>query len=236
MSKNAQKRIINKDIKELQKMDLASMGIYIDFNEENILDANAIIIGPEGTPYENGVLYFKIEFPKDYPFNPPKVYYISSSRNRIHPNLYVGRSKDNYLGKVCLSIINTWSGPKWTTVMHIGSVLLSIQSLLNENPLHNEPGLENEDGLRNDTYNKIVEYDTYSNLIYKNCFQIPENYKNFEEHIKNHITKNIDVIKKRLEDLSNLYPDKMRVSVNVYNLNVIIDYPKIKNLINNLNI
>ena len=50
--------------------------------------------------------------------------------------------------------------------MHIGSVLISIQSLLEENPLHNEPGFENEKGKRNDIYNEIVRYDTYKHLIY----------------------------------------------------------------------
>ena len=150
MSSNAIKRILNRDMKELSKMNLESMGIYIEFDEDNILNAKSIIIGPKNTPYENGILTFIIEFPKDYPFSPPKISYVSKSRNRIHPNLYVGRSKDNYLGKVCLSIINTWSGPKWTSVMHIGSVLLSIQSLLNENPLQNEPGFENEIGIKNE--------------------------------------------------------------------------------------
>ena len=63
MSSKAIKRIINKDIKELQKLNLNEQGIYVEFNEENMLEANAIIMGPEGTPYENGVLYFKIRFP-----------------------------------------------------------------------------------------------------------------------------------------------------------------------------
>ncbi len=33
--------------------------------------------------------------------------------------------------------------PQWTTIMDIGTVLLSIQSLLNNNPLDNEPGYSN---------------------------------------------------------------------------------------------
>jgi len=232
MSSNAVKRIINKDMKELQKMDLSSMGIYIDFDEDNILNAKAIIIGPEGTPYENGVLNFLINFPNDYPFSPPKVFYSSKSRNRIHPNLYVGRSKDNYLGKVCLSIINTWSGPKWTTVMHIGSILLSIQSLLNENPLHNEPGLENEKGIRNEMYNNIVLYDTFNNLILNNCLNIEESFKCFEEVIKNHFIKNKDELIKRVDELLKQYPNRVIVNLNIYGLSVLIDYPRIKNLLN----
>ena len=180
MSNQVIKRIATRDMKEINNMNLNELGIYVHFNEENITEAYALIIGPPDTPFENGVLYFKIDFPNNYPFSPPKVQYYSTSKCRIHPNLYVGRSHNNFLGKVCLSIINTWSGPKWTSIMHIGSVLLSIQSLLDANPLHNEPGFENENSKRNDIYNEIVQYDTFRHLIYKNCSDIPTNFKIFE--------------------------------------------------------
>ena len=189
MSTNAIKRILNKDLKEIHKMDLQKLGIHIQFDEENMLQAKAIIIGPKDTPFENGVLYFLIEFPTNYPFSPPKVSYISHSRYRIHPNLYVGKSQDNFKGKVCLSIINTWSGPKWTTVMHLGSVLLSIQSLLDKNPLRNEPGFEKETGIRNDTYNQVVEYDTFQHLILNNGVKIHPDFLVFEGCIQEHIQK-----------------------------------------------
>ena len=42
----------------------------------------------------------------------------------------------NGQGKVCLSILGTWAGPKWTSIMDITTVLLTIQSLLDKNPLH----------------------------------------------------------------------------------------------------
>ena len=40
MSSKAIKRIINKDIKDINKLNLNEQGIYINFNEENILEAN----------------------------------------------------------------------------------------------------------------------------------------------------------------------------------------------------
>ena len=102
--KKALIRIMKKDVKSIIDNKLSDKGIYIEFNEENMLEANAIIIGPKDTPYENGILYFVINFPKNYPFSPPKINYLSQSRYRIHPNLYVGNPSDNFLGKVCLSI------------------------------------------------------------------------------------------------------------------------------------
>ncbi|KAH7934617.1 hypothetical protein HPB51_029017 [Rhipicephalus microplus] len=63
--------------------------------------------------------------------------------------------------KVCLSILGTWTGPAWSPAQCIASVLLSIQSLLCENPYHNEPGYETErrpgDFKR---YNLIVQHET----------------------------------------------------------------------------
>lgn len=233
MTTNAIKRVANKDMKEILKMDLSELGIHIHFDEENILKASAIIIGPEGTPFENGILYFVIEFPSNYPFSPPKVQYYSSSRYRIHPNLYVGRSHDNFLGKVCLSILNTWSGPKWTTVMHIGSVMISIQSLLCNNPLHNEPGFENEIGYRNNTYNMIVEYDTFQNLIINNCFKIPELFIQFKEIIDEHVVKEKDNIINRINQFAIKYPQKNKVSLNIYRLSLIIDYPRLNEILAN---
>ena len=221
----ALKRILNKDMKELKKMNLEDQGIYINFNEENMLEAYAIIIGPKGTPYEICVLYFTIKFPKDYPFSPPKINYLSQSKYRIHPNLYVGHPSDNFLGKVCLSILNTWSGPKWTTIMHIGSVLISIQSLLDENPLQNEPGYELVDDHRNIIYNQIIEYNTYEYLILKNCFNIHSKFKVFELEINRHIQRNKIEILKKMDYLVKQNPEKKSIQLSIYRLNCNFNYP-----------
>ena len=74
--------------------------------------------------------------PPDYPFTSPNVRIVTSDGStRLHPNLYVN-------GKVCLSILGTYSGPKWVSSMNIGTIFKSIYSLLNENPIINEPGWE----------------------------------------------------------------------------------------------
>lgn len=231
MSKQAIKRVATRDMKEISNMNLNDSGIYVNFNEENILEAYAMIIGPKNTPFENGVLYFKIDFPNNYPYSPPNIKYYSTSRNRIHPNLYVGRSHNNFLGKVCLSVINTWSGPKWTSIMHIGGVLLTIQSLLDENPLHNEPGFENENSPRNTIYNEIVQYDTFRHLILKNCFDIPSNFKCFESVIKEHLIKEKDNILEKVKIIKKGKKNKDKLSINIYNLSVIIDYNNTENIL-----
>ena len=92
MSKAAIKRIMQKDIKVVGVHKLNDMGIYLEFNEENVMEAVAMIIAPKDSVYKNGILFFKINFPNDYPFSPPKVHYISRGSARIHPNLYTGLS------------------------------------------------------------------------------------------------------------------------------------------------
>jgi ubiquitin-conjugating enzyme E2 Z len=115
---------------------LRASGIYYEPDEVNMRRGYAMIIGPEGTPYAFCPLFFILDMPPDYPFSSPAVKFITTDgMTRFHPNLYVG-------GKVCLSILGTWSGPSWAAVMTISTVLSSIQSLLEPNPIVNEPGWE----------------------------------------------------------------------------------------------
>jgi len=47
-------------------------GICIVKNEENLCDIQAIIKGPEGTPYEGGAFQIKLVLGSDFPISPPK--------------------------------------------------------------------------------------------------------------------------------------------------------------------
>lgn len=125
---------VPKEIAAVQTMRTA--GIYYWSHEGDMRKGRALIIGPEDTPYAFCPLLFDIVLPDDYPFSPPKVTFVTSDGiTRFHPNLYVA-------GKVCLSILGTWSGPSWASIMSLSTVLLSIQSLLDNNPITNEPGWE----------------------------------------------------------------------------------------------
>ncbi|XBI63419.1 hypothetical protein VPH35_043839 [Triticum aestivum] len=83
--------------------------IYVRVYEDRIDLLRAAIVGPSGTPYHDGLFFFDVRFPPEYPRCPPKVYYHSGGL-RLNPNLYES-------GKVCLSLLNTWWGSgceKWS--------------------------------------------------------------------------------------------------------------------------
>ncbi|WJX68455.1 ubiquitin-conjugating enzyme [Trifolium repens] len=121
----------------------------------------AVIIGAEGTPYHDGLFFFDVRFPSDYPYVPPLVHYHAGGL-RLNPNLYED-------GKVCLSLLNTWDGDMnemWTPgVSTMLQVLVSIQGLiLNAKPYFNEPDCE-------DIYDSdYVKYEAQSVKYNENTF------------------------------------------------------------------
>ena len=117
-----------------QAKELADLGIWVHYDENDLTKAKAMVLGPQGTPYAYGFFFFDIQFPSNYPYAPPKVLFrTGDQRVRFNPNLYVE-------GKVCLSILGTWQGPGWTSICNLRSVMITIQSLLSNHPITNEPG------------------------------------------------------------------------------------------------
>ncbi len=111
------KRIIS-DIAEFVSDPVENIHIWYD--EKNITSIKALIIGPGDTPYQDGFYFFSLEFPESYPFtNPTAKFETINQKIRFNPNLYEG-------GKVCLSILGTWSGPKWSSVQTLKSVLSTV--------------------------------------------------------------------------------------------------------------
>ena len=216
------KRIINKDLKMVRDLKLEDQGIYLHYDDNNILNMTAYIFAPNDSIYSYGILTFEIIFPNDYPFSPPKLKYISRSNIRIHPNFYVN-------GKVCLSILGTWQGPTWKPVMDISSILLSIQSLLDNNPLCNEPGYNTITNTHK-IYNIAIRYEVLKTLLFINNFKnIPESILN---KIKKYLLDNKDNIIKEINILNNNKNNK-KYNINIYRINIDINYNNLKEELSN---
>ncbi|KAF2705129.1 UBC-like protein [Pleomassaria siparia CBS 279.74] len=129
---------ITRELSEIQRG--SDLSLAVACRDIDVRHVRALIIGPPDTPYEFGFFEFTVKFTRDYPTKAPAVTAITtnSGRTRFNPNIYAG-------GRVCLSILGTWRGERgeeWSSAQGLESILISIQSLMSQNPYENEPGFE----------------------------------------------------------------------------------------------
>ncbi|KAI4805795.1 hypothetical protein KUCAC02_010392 [Chaenocephalus aceratus] len=110
MSTPARRRLM-RDFKRLQEDPPA--GVSGAPSENNIMAWNAVIFGPEGTPFEDGTFKLIVEFTEEYPNKPPTVRFVSKM---FHPNVYAD-------GSICLDILQN----RWSPTYDVSSILTSIQ-------------------------------------------------------------------------------------------------------------
>ena len=107
---------------------------------------------------------------------------------RFHPNLY----KD---GKVCLSILGTYSGPGWSGTQSLSTILISILALLDENPLAHEPAFERGTLIeeKHKSYADAIEYSMAALMVksYSIFKKEPEKSqgRNFTEEVQEVLPK-----------------------------------------------
>ena len=95
-------------------------GVYGRPREDNILLWDAVICGPFDTPFDGGKFKLTIQFSEDHPYKPPVIKFASKI---FHPNIF---EKDGTVNLDILSIRN------WTPALTVSSLLISIQSLLDD--------------------------------------------------------------------------------------------------------
>ena len=236
---------IAKDVKYIIKNPLDNENIYYKHDEDNISLGYALLVGSKYTPYEYGYYFFKFKFPDDYPYNPPIVEFLTNDGiMRFNPNLYTN-------GKVCLSILNTWQGESWTSCCTISSILLTLMSILNDNPLLNEPGIRDND-INIAKYNFLVSYKNieYSIikqfLIINNLDKITDNdrinnekiFMKFKDIIIKLLKFNYDKIIKNIDNLNTIYNDiysNKSIFVSTYSLKYKLNFNKLLYDFNNIN-
>ena len=258
------RRLAN-DVKYLLKNPLTNENIFYKHDEENILKGYALLIGNNDTPYAYGYYFFEFNFTENYPYEPPKVIFLTNDgKMRFNPNLYTN-------GKVCLSVLNTWKGEGWTSCQSIYSILLILSTVLSKTPLLNEPGI-NEDNPNIDKYNLLISYKNIEYSIIRqtellNLISITSNnnnsnnnnsnnnnsntstyndntyYKNyhniiylFQDTIRTTLKNNYENIKKNIEYLEEKLENINEISISTYNLRCLLNVHKFKKDFNKLKI
>ncbi|EFA86646.1 hypothetical protein PPL_00447 [Heterostelium album PN500] len=97
-------------------------GIQAWIAADKVDHLEASIIGPESTPYHKGVFKLEIIMPMRYPFEPPKVKFITPI---YHPNV------DNQ-GRICLDTLNMPPKGVWAPSLNLLTVLSTIRLLMSE--------------------------------------------------------------------------------------------------------
>lgn len=216
ISKETVNRLL-KDVRHIIKNPLVDQGIYYTHSDTDMLKGYAMIVGPQDTPYENGYYFFEFNFPTNYPFSPPTV--ISCTQDgitRFNPNMYIN-------GKVCVSILNTWSGEQWSSCQTISSVLLVLCTILCKDPFTNEPLMTTSHPDCN-SYTKSIEYKNFEVAILKMMTKelLPKKFIGFYPIMKELFLKNkesiINKISLKLPETNNLY------TVANYNMKTVVYY------------
>ena len=181
INKKTIKRIMSEliSLKTTLPLNLDST-VWLRYCEQNINILTFIISGPKNTPYENGLFEFHVYIPFNYPLEPPHILLHNTGNGsvRFNPNLY-------NCGKVCLSLLNTWTGDdneKWNENSTLLQVIISIQSfILIEKPFFNEPGFLNLLG----TNKGELDSKKYNDELYNNTikFAINEIIKNPSDEV-----------------------------------------------------
>ena len=155
------KRLVNEFYDIYMNNKLANLG-YIFYlpKQTNIFEWIGSIKGPINTSYNNGLFFFKVLFPENYPIKGPQIYFLTPI---LHTNI-VNRDKGPGLeiGFACIKpsgILNFWN-PETTMI----KVFIELYNFLNGNCCPHSPEIDldlvNEYFNDNKSFEKKVKYFT----------------------------------------------------------------------------
>ena len=121
---------IRNEYDKIKKNHLLSyIGCSAGPEKRNIFKWNVLLKGPNKTCYENGLFKLSMEFPSNYPNEPPSINFVTKI---YHPNISLNN------GAICISSKST----EWDSHRNLVNIIYSIFDLLKEPNI--EHGINNE--------------------------------------------------------------------------------------------
>ncbi len=204
--------------------------VIYHLNETDPLDIQADIIGPNSTPYENGIFRVKLVIPNNFPLSAPKGYFLTKI---YHPNI-------SEKGEICVNTLKKdWNPAQWSlyNVFEVIKCLLIVpfpQSALNEDAgkIFMEDYAE---------YYKIAK-------IYTNIYAIKPNNNNNNNNNSNNIInnnnkENMNILEPKNNDIYNVNNNQYKTPIknsktfetnNINSLNIFNNNNNLNNF-NNIN-
>jgi len=88
--------------------------------DDDMTNLEAMILGPDDSPYKGGSFLLKIQVPPRYPLEPPHVRFVTPI---YHPNI-------DSEGRICLDTLKMPPQGTWTPSVNINTLLLTLRLLL----------------------------------------------------------------------------------------------------------
>ncbi|GAM22917.1 hypothetical protein SAMD00019534_060920, partial [Acytostelium subglobosum LB1] len=159
-------------------------------DEENLFVWDALIMGPRGTDYENGLFEATLTFPQTYPISPPKMKFTS---DMFHPNVYPN-------GEVCISILHPpgddpnhyeTSAERWSPVQSVEKILLSVVSMFSEPNVESPANIEAAVCTQYDSTSSVVHALTPTHRSIQKLWR--EDRELYRTMIKRIVKKSLDL-------------------------------------------
>ena len=134
---------------DIQKADDLNASIGLE-NEDNLFLWNIVFEGPEDSLYEGGYFKAQLQFPEDYPNNPPSMTF---KTKMWHPNIHSD-------GKVCISILHPpgtdsmnaqeSAEERWRPILGVEAILIRVISMMNDPNIESPANLDASVQFRDD--------------------------------------------------------------------------------------
>lgn len=131
---NTWKTAVRKQQKRIRSSGYTqSDGIKIyPYWKEQVDAWTAILRGPKDSVFDGLVFVLRIHFPADFPTSPPDIRFMTPC---WHPNVMQSEQDGRSAGEICIDLLKSNHGRThagWSPALNIYSVLLGIQSMLDD--------------------------------------------------------------------------------------------------------